>query len=618
MAQFVEKMKDLTVDADRFKNRNDKEVEEINSRQKDDSAVYIFPKDEVDDSVEMENVPENYSEPKPCESVASDSATLSHSHSDREISEITYDFKINAVPPEFQTVSETIVVHDDNDNDGGDMKGEVTLSSEEEEEEIITETIEIVPFSGKVLVEPEEEEEELITTTEIIEIPMPIKDEIVQAENEPVVERVPVVEQVQEEVIQPVQREVKIENKTEVKIENKVEIEKPEEPKEKEEFVLTFDDLNKVDFSLMRKKPKMQPKSRPPFQSTPEKRHTVSTLEEMKSNFGGSHGDGFVTPTKEHTVTTDDGSIVTEHGSVRGHRGEVKTKCSELGFSPSSEGEVEHVFETKSISMLNLPAFRTSDNTRPLEVRDDDVKVSKTEIVFSRPSNTNVLDNESINRTASTSSSLESSNMEETSYRKASVNDSGVEADSSSMDAQEALAAQHKQLQEQCAMWQVQLEQNKKLLASTQAVPTDDTSRQLQKQLETQIQMQQQMLKQMQESMEVLSVQQQQEKSMESNKGHPQKEEVVKQTVVKVETKPANVPPPPPALPNGKLTNNIELLNRGSADQTKQKSKTKTKKHIEPKLDPREELMIAIRNFGGRDAMKKVRTQVPRITQIAY
>lgn len=591
MAQFVEKMKEMTVDADRFKNKNDAEVEEINSEMKTDDAVYIFPQDGVNDSVEMENVPENYSEPKSNESDATDSGMLSHSN--REVSEITYDFKINAVPPEFQSeIVAPIEVTDKND-----VKGDVTQSDEEEEEEVITETIEIVPFSGQVMTEPDEEE--VVTTTEIIEIPMSVKEEIVLSEREPVVEKIPDVEPV-----------------SQIKVEEKIQPKEPEKPKEKEEFVLTFDDLNKVDFSLMRKKPKMQPKSRPPFQSTPEKRHTVSTLEEIKSNFGVSNEDGFVTPTKEHTVTTDDGSMISEHGSVRGHRGEVKTKCSELGFSPSSEGEVEHVFETKSISMLNLPAFRASSGSVELnnEVKDS-VKVSKTEIVFTMNSSVNKLDNDSMNRTSSTSSNLENSTVEETSYRKASVNDSGVEADSSPIDPQEALSAQHKQLQEQCSMWQVQLEQNKKLLASTQAIPADDTSRQLQQQLQSQIQMQQQMLQTMQDSMEALNVQPQ-PKTMESKVSNLQKEVFVEQTTTKTETKPANVPPPP-ALPNGKLTNNLQLLNRGptTTEQTKPKSKGKSKKLIEPKLDPREELMIAIRNFGGRSAMKKVRTNVPRITK---
>lgn len=61
--------------------------------------------------------------------------------------------------------------------------------------------------------------------------------------------------------------------------------------------------------------------------------------------------------------------------------------------------------------------------------------------------------------------------------------------------------------------------------------------------------------------------------------------------------------PKAPALPNGKavLPENT-VLN----EQTKPKSKSKSRKYIEPKLDPREELMIAIRNFGGRGAMKKV------------
>ena len=64
MAQFVERMKEMTVDADRLKkqeNSGDVRVDEISDYNTDD-AVYIFPKEDNEDSVEMENVPDTYSE----------------------------------------------------------------------------------------------------------------------------------------------------------------------------------------------------------------------------------------------------------------------------------------------------------------------------------------------------------------------------------------------------------------------------------------------------------------------------------------------------------------------------------------------------------------------------
>lgn len=190
----------------------------------------------------------------------------------------------------------------------------------------------------------------------------------------------------------------------------------------------------------------------------------------------------------------DDGSILTEGGSVRGHKGEVKTKCSELIFSPNSEGEMENVLEEKSISMINLPAVRnSSDNSVAVEenVKEDKIVVSRTEIVFSVNKNSKV-------------DSYSSS-------RKLSINDSGVEAETESnmVDHQEVLSAQYKQLQQQFSAWQTQLEENRKLLLSTQAIPADDTTRQFQQQLQSQIQLQQQMIQQMQLSMEALSSQKQ-------------------------------------------------------------------------------------------------------------
>ena len=359
----------------------------------------------------------------------------------------------------------------------------------------------------------------------------------------------------------------------------------------------------------------MIPKSRPPFQSTPEKRHTVASVDEIKSNFSINSDNVFVTPTKESSVTMDDGSIMTEHGSVRGHRGDVKTKCSELTFSPS-EGEMEHVLEEKSISMINLPAFRANmDNSFTTEecLTDenitDDVKVSKSEIVFTINSNVNNHD-ETDSRKYSVNgvddSGMEIDNEQKLSINSnldKSVNDSGLEPDSSSVDHQEILAKQHKQLQEQFTMWQDQLEQNKKLLASTQAIPADDTSRQLQQQLQSQMQMQQQMIQQIATKVWEAPI-----RTNNSNKKvwrasrdiYKVRKNHISEVVEKTEVQTTNIPPPP-ALPNGKLTSNGVT----SGEQPKTKSKTKSKKYIEPKLDPREELMIAIKKLWWKECNEK-------------
>ncbi|XP_052094766.1 ankycorbin-like isoform X6 [Mytilus californianus] len=583
MAQFVEKMKEMTVDGSK-KVTDDFDEDVTSNEAVADDAVYIFSKDNGEDSDEMESIPQS-------ESKQSEKDQIQNMrNSDREVSEITYDFKINTVPPEFQSGMEA-----PDEVEYKEENKEVQHEKEEEEEEeiVITETFEIIyPFSEPEKVEAEVETERT-EVSYVTEKKPEVKMEELQTKQDKIPEVAKVPQIIQEEKVIP---------------------KEPEKPKPKEEFVLTFDDLSKVDFSLMRKKKKIQPKPKPTYQSTPEKRHTVATLDEIKSNFAINNDNVFITPTKGHNIEMDDGFIITEAGSVRGHKGEVKTKCSELSFSPNSEGEMEHVLEEKSISMINLPAVRASldssleENKSEDNVKDD-IVVSRTEIVFSVNSNSTKQEDDSSGRKTSVSSNLEKS-----------VNDSGVEAESdSNIDHQEVLTAQYKQLQQQFSMWKIQLEENKRLLSSSQAIPSDETTKQFQQQLQSQIQLQQQMIQQMQQSMEALSSQQQQgslvdqssQNNLPSSLDKSSQKQIsvdignhVDQTIESTSVRQTFVPPPPvaPALPNGKA--NVEVTS--SNEQTKPKSKSKPRKYIEPKLDPREELMIAIKNFGGRSAMKKV------------
>lgn len=572
MAQFVEKMKEMTVDGELYKKQQERDREdlEIDETFKDgeqvDEAVYVFRTDR-EDAVEVENVPqmEQNSENKDETSDRQDNKVID---AVREVSEITYDFKITAVPPEFQSDMEAPDEVEFDKVEVNDVE-----PPEEEEEEVITETIEIIyPFT-QPLEEPEIKTEQVESVQKI-----PVESKTVVLEEKPVVK-----------VVEPVVTKLV----PKVVTEEPVVAKEPEKPKEKEEFVLTFDDLSNVDFSLMRKKKKIVPKPKPTLQSTPEKSQQVSTVNELKSSFSINNDKVFITPCKEQTIQMDDGSILTEGGSVRGHKGEVKTKCSELIFSPNSEGEMENVLEEKSISMINLPAVRnSSDNSVAVEenVKEDKIVVSRTEIVFSVNKNSKVDSNSS--------------------SRKLSINDSGVEAETESnmVDHQEVLSAQYKQLQQQFSAWQTQLEENRKLLLSTQAIPADDTTRQFQQQLQSQIQLQQQMIQQMQLSMEALSSQKQngmegQTKNKSTDQPIVTENHVDLKKEQKIDKSVMPSAPEAPALPNGKavLPENT-VLN----EQTKPKSKSKSRKYIEPKLDPREELMIAIRNFGGRGAMKKV------------
>lgn len=597
MAHFVEKMKEMTVDGQLNKKQKTDNDLEINGPSIDghvDDAVYIFSQD-GDEVVEMENISQTLKESEMNDSPRDEkeeNKNVQVVDSNREVSEITYDFKIHSVPVEFQSEMEA---PDEVQFEKGVEEEVVEQEVEEDEEELITETVEIIYPFIEPLVEPESE------TVHVENVPKESQNIVV--EEKPVVKR--------DETIVKENRTVDIKPVSKIKTEEKIIPPEPAKPKEKEEFVLTFDDLSNVDFSLMRKKKKIVPKPKPAYQSTPEKKH-----------FAINNDNVYITPCKEHNIQMDDGSILTEGGSIRGHKGEVKTKCSELSFSPNSEGEMENVLEEKSISMINLPAVRNSlDNSVVMDdnSKDDDIVVSRTEIVFTMNSNSENNYDQGSNRKLSTNSNLEKS-----------VNDSGVEAehnDSSLVDHQEVLDAQYKQLQQQFSIWQTQLEENKKLLLTTRAIPTDDTNSQFQQQLQSQIQLQQQMIQQMQQSMEALSSQQQQDSKEDQSKqiisnidnqasqniGDQSEIIIVNHIEHKMEQKSEKpiengVPPAPqaPALPNGKIVMNVKTGSSSSSEQLKPKTRSKSKKYIEPKLDPREELMIAIRNFGGRTAMKKV------------
>ncbi|KAG1679030.1 Golgi reassembly-stacking protein 2 [Nymphon striatum] len=71
-----------------------------------------------------------------------------------------------------------------------------------------------------------------------------------------------------------------------------------------------------------------------------------------------------------------------------------------------------------------------------------------------------------------------------------------------------------------------------------------------------------------------------------------------------------NIPPPPPPppsapvpVPNLQKSKNVNILNSSPPIII---NKRKPRKIVEPKLDTREELMLAIRNFGGRPTLRKL------------
>ncbi|ESP02259.1 hypothetical protein LOTGIDRAFT_172258 [Lottia gigantea] len=140
---------------------------------------------------------------------------------------------------------------------------------------------------------------------------------------------------------------------------------------------------------------------------------------------------------------------------------------------------------------------------------------------------------------------------------------------------EESKVAQYEQLEEQLKQWQEQLKVNENILASQQFSAENQS---LQAQMQSQIEMQKQMMEQLQKSMSALT------KDIPANKHAPT-------------PPPAPTPIPPPAPQPAFQLKKVSATNRPPP------------KRFEPQLDPREELMIAIRSFGGRNSLEKVAVQ---------
>ncbi|KAJ8313921.1 hypothetical protein KUTeg_008482 [Tegillarca granosa] len=297
----------------------------------------------------------------------------------------------------------------------------------------------------------------------------------------------------------------------------------PAPVREKEEFILTYDDLQNIDFSVPKKE------KRTPVIEAPVKVKNVENVESTYSSVTNSSSvqnkliDAMVHPYRDGELQIIDGSIQTG-GSVRGYRGNVKNRELLLTLVIATQGDTDN------------------------DSNEDSCYV-----------------NNNINMVA----------------MDTQINDSGLESDLNGLD-QSDIISQQEMLQQQFSMWQQQLEQNQKLLANQNVTSDDAATIQLQQQLQTQIKLQQQMMLQMQKSMEALSLQQNlNENSFETEKPIPN-----------------SVSTPVSAV----QLSSVE----SSKNKTSSKQKSKSNRNFEPKLDPREELMIAIRNYGGIKKLKKV------------
>ncbi|XP_055959147.1 cordon-bleu protein-like 1 isoform X2 [Patella vulgata] len=380
-----------------------------------------------------------------------------------------------------------------------------------------------------------------------------------------------------------------------------VEITATPAPREKEEFVLTTSDLANVNFV-----------------ASPPMKNRIS-----KSSKRPSRSGSYMQP-----------KYVEENYGINES---VKSRISDLSFTQNSENEVETVLEDKSISVMNMPTMRQSP--RAVSPVNHHIHTSSTSLNISGPRkltpsgwvnehvsepSTNTAYNysstpvRSVNQDNSgprklTPSGWVNEHVNEpstnTDYKYSSTPVRTVNQDNSpskhqiatktysrlltpsgwqspsptpqnepaeispvndSMD--EAKMAQYDQLQQQFKQWQDQLKMNQSLLASQQMSPENQA---MQAQMQMQIKMQQSMMEQLQQSMLALT---QDSPSISQNNSTT-----------------ASPPPPPPVT----MVTTTPKVNKSSTPK-------KYDKRFERQLDPREELMIAIRKFGGQTGFDQI------------
>lgn len=377
----------------------------------------------------------------------------------------------------------------------------------------------------------------------------------------------------------------------------------PKETGEKEEFVFSKDDLNKIDF-LGGRKPK-KPAFRPPVslaapvvKSSVVSTHTAPVVEKRSNSTAHRHSLGVAKPSKHfmapqpyrqpsggserreyslHRSSADESSRERQSGSLTAGSNKANIR-SDMNFPPRTESEAENVLEEKSISMIALPAMRVSSSSSDGQI----TSMSSSEAKGSRMA-----------KSDSPPSSFSTHNPTNLASQSPSNHASPVAVPPSQSGAtaeqQELVNAQYDQLQSQFALWQQQLMQNQALLAQHKIMP-EDQNQQLQ-QLQLQLQLQQQMMEQLQQSMQALAMQ-------GARVAPPPATQTVQ--VVNSAPPPAPVVPQPPAAPPAPSTPVVPKTEQTTS------SKPKNKKRFERQLDPREELMLAIRQAAGRNCLKKV------------
>lgn len=454
------------------------------------------------------------------------------SEGNRESSEITYEFTVDSVPLDFQNTART---------------------DSSEESVVQEEIVEYFPAKPEVL--------EMGSPRRIPDLDSPKEHRTLTlpAENNQMEDDAEVAEETVEQVQEQFEQDI-------------------EKEPEKEEFVISLDELSNVDFSAMKPGEHREPRKE---SDIPKVNYRIEFRSSRDSEQDQSISEQVIQPVYEPDVHQE--PVFYDDSGMDLIDGGVKNKCSELSFSPNSEGEAEHLLEEKSISMIALPAERTP------------VKKNQSNDVQSRDApSPEPAQSQGDTPTSST----------ETSPRRDEATDSP-----------NLMQAQYQQLQQQFAIWQNQLSQNQQLLASSgmpevsanQSGVEDPSNFHLQ-QLQLQIQMQQQMLLQLQQSMHTLALQntlanQQPATQLLTAPTEPPPPPPAAPAPSAEQEKPPPAPEPPiaPAPPAMQVAASKPKPSKADAKYTKPKQK-----RFERQLDPREQLMLDIRNFG-KGHLKKVR-----------
>ncbi|XP_076437521.1 uncharacterized protein LOC143276742 isoform X3 [Babylonia areolata] len=336
----------------------------------------------------------------------------------------------------------------------------------------------------------------------------------------------------------------------------------PQPPAAREEFVLTVEDLSSLSLVPLRPKRYTRPRTLPHEED-----------DTGKEGAGGGGGGG--SPQRSHLHL----AYVSDHGHVQPAR-----------HSPSSSAHLPSS-HTATGTLASLPS------TAPCVSQDSPARTPEEGPTSSFPTPTGGRYRSSAKLTIMGGASLSGTpcdgSREEAEERGSPRTAEGREAAQGG-----ELQQQYSALQRQMAEWQQQLQHNQTLLAtqgggsSGGGAAPDDTLRTLQMQM----QMQQQMMEQLQKSMQALTLQQQQQKEQQQQGSSGSPRLVSSQTPQVTVT-----PPPPPPPPAPAPSRSVARPTTGKKVMTQPVTS-----RLQSQLDPREELMIAIRSVGGIAGLKTV------------